>query len=141
MAYFTLKGKFKKGLIFKQIYGLTPLEKCKFCDLFKLMFLYSRRAIIISRRSLNRLFSAFLPKKKSRRNVKFLPNFATFLYCWFYCLERLLFYLEDRYTVFLVLFCLKRNVEEMSNCCPKSWTNPFGKMQIFRPICIDVFIV
>ena len=61
LAYFTLKEKFKKGLIFDQNHGLTSLEKMQILRPFYIHVLQSRRAIIVSRRSLNRLFSAFLP--------------------------------------------------------------------------------
>ena len=59
----------------------------------------------------------------------------------FYSLEGLLLYLEHYQRGFLGLFCLKRKVEQMSNFWLEAWTIPFGKMQILRPICIDVFIV
>ena len=74
MAYFALKEKFKKGLFFNQIHGLTPLEKFKFCDPFILLFLLSRKAIILSRRSLSSFSRPILPKKKSRRNVQFFDQ-------------------------------------------------------------------
>ena len=64
LPYFALKEKFKKGLAFNKIYGLTSLEKCKFFDLFILLVLLSRKAIILSRRSLNSFSRPILPKKK-----------------------------------------------------------------------------
>ena len=65
MAYFAKREKLKKCQIFDQKHGLTPLEKWKFSDLFILMFLWSRGAIIISRTLPNRFSQPILRKKKS----------------------------------------------------------------------------
>ena len=47
-------------------------------------------------------------------------------------LTRLVFYLKRHQTIFPGLPCLQR---------PKSWANPFGKMQILRLFYVDVLIV
>ena len=62
-AHFASKEKFKKGLVFNQIPGLPPLEKCKFCDLF-ILFLLSRKAIILSTTSLNSFSRPICLKRK-----------------------------------------------------------------------------
>ena len=140
MAYFALKEKFKKGLTFNKLYGLTSLEKCKFFDLFILLVLLSREAIILSRRSLNSFSRPILPKKKTLNKCTIFDQihgltpmekcqFFTFLYWCFYSLEGLLLYLEDHFG----LFGIKRKVEQMSNFWLKPWSNPFGKMQILQP--------
>ena len=114
LAYFALTEKFKKGLIFNQIYGLTPLEKCKFCDLFKLMFLYCRKAIIISRRSLNRLFSAFSLKKEKLKKCQIFSQrhglipLKKFEFC----------------DVFVLMFLQSRRAIIISRTLPKSFSRP-----------------
>ena len=52
----------KKFQIFDQSHGLTTCKKCKFCDLFKPMFVCSKKASYLYRTS---------PNTFSRRNV---PN-------------------------------------------------------------------
>ena len=73
----------KKLQLFDQNRGLSALQKCQFCLLFKSMFILSRKACFRTRTS---------------------PN------------------------TFLRVFCIKRNVNNISNFSPKPWINPFGKM-------------
>ena len=43
---------------------------------------------------------------------------------------------EGDQIIFLGVFCIKRNVNKITNFWPKPWTNPFGKMRIlwvFKP--------
>ena len=54
-------------------------------------------------------------------------NFAFFLHPGLYCLESLLFLRERHQILFLAVFCIKRNINKISNFWPKPWTNPFGK--------------
>ena len=51
------------------------------------------------------------------------------------------FSLERSQILFLSLFCIKVNAEEISNFSPKPWTNPFAKMPIFCVLETDVFVV
>ena len=41
----------------------------------------------------------------------------------------------------MVVFSIKRNVNKISNFCPKPWTNPFGNMPILWVFETDVFVV
>ena len=59
----------------------------------------------------------------------------------FYRLKRLVFWRERRQIHFLGVFCLKGNVNKISNFRPKPWTNPFGKMWILWDFESDVFMV
>ena len=72
----------KKPQLFDQNHGLSPLQKCQFCLLFKSMFILSTKACFLTRTS---------------------P------------------------ILFLGVFCIKQNVNEISNFWPKPWTNPFEK--------------
>ena len=68
-------------------------------------------------------------------------NFLDFLKMTFYSLERLLFSLKRYLEVFPGVFSIKTNMHEISNLWPKSWVNPFAKMQIFWLFENDLFIV
>ena len=57
--------------------------------------------------------------------------FSTFLTCCFYGLEKCFFILEYRKTHLHGLCCLKYKGGKLANFWPKSWTNPFRKIQIF----------
>ena len=50
----------------------------------------------------------------------------------FYLLERMVFSLKHYLEVFPGVFGIKTNMHESLNVWPKSWVNPFAKMQIFR---------
>ena len=130
LAQFALKEKFKKELIFNQIHRLTPLEKCKFCDRFILMFLQSRRAIIISRRSLNRLFRHILPQKqKFKKGLVFnqIHGLAPLEKCKF-C------------DLFIFLFLLSRKAITLSRTSLNSFSRPIlTKKKSWRLFCFDVF--
>ena len=58
----------------------------------------------------------------------------------FYSLERRFFVLEYHKTHFPGLYCLTKKGGKMANFGPKPWTNPFGKMSIFRLFQLVVFI-
>ena len=59
----------------------------------------------------------------------------------FYSLERRFFVLEYHKTHFPALYCLKKKkVEKWPILDQKPWTNPFGKMSIFRLFQLVVFI-
>ena len=49
-----------------------------------------------------------------------------------YCLERLFFALEYHKTHFPGHYCLTIKNGRMADFGPKPWTNPFGKISIFR---------
>ena len=49
----------------------------------------------------------------------------------FYSLERLVLSLKHYLEVFQSVFSIKTDMHESSNFEPKSWVNPFAKMQIF----------
>ena len=55
-------------------------------------------------------------------------------------LERRFFIREYRKTNFPGLYCFKRKNGKMANFRAKPWANPFGKMSIFRPFELVVFI-
>ena len=68
-------------------------------------------------------------------------NFAFFSNPRLYRREGLVFLPERHQILFLAVFCIKRNVNNISNFCPKPWTNPFGKMPILWVFETDVFVV
>ena len=59
-------------------------------------------------------------------------NFSTFQTSCFDSLERRFFLLEYRKTHFPGLYCLKEKNGKIANFGPKQWTNPLGKIAIFR---------
>ena len=62
--FFAKNEKKKKFQIFDQNHGLTLLEKCKFCDSFKSLFLQARTASFLSKTSPNTFSRPISPKKK-----------------------------------------------------------------------------
>ena len=49
-------------------------------------------------------------------------------------------FLRERHEIlFFGVFCVNRQLDNISNLWPKPWTNPFGKMQILRIFKTDVF--
>ena len=71
----------KKLQLFDQNHGLSPLEKCQFCVLFKCMFVLSWKARFVMRTSPN-TFSQFMHETKRflslcmKRNVNKISNFS-----------------------------------------------------------------
>ena len=59
----------KKLQLFDQNHGLSPLQKCQFCLIFKLMFILSRKACFLTRTSPNTFSGCILHKRK--RSKKF----------------------------------------------------------------------
>ena len=116
----------KKFEIFDQNHGLTTLKNCKFCDLFKSVFLWLTKASFLSRKPPNNVYRPNLPKKKKINQFKIFDQnhgltlwknaiFATFLNRSFYGQDRLVFYRERHQTLFLGEMYLKGNTEEILN--------------------------
>ena len=81
----------------------------------------------------------FRPKPSTNpfgKNVNF-STFSTFCFC---TLESYFFVLGYHKTHFPGQYCLKKKVGKMANFGPKPWTNPFGKMSIFRLFKLSVFV-
>ena len=66
--------------------------------------------------------------------------FRLFELLFFYSLERRFFVREYHKIHFSGLQCLKRKGGKMTNFRPKPWSNPFGKMSIFRVFELLVFV-
>ena len=59
-----------------------------------------------------------------------------------FIVEKAFFFIKKNYkNTYLGLFQRKADTKETLNFCPKSWVNPFGKMEIFRLCENDIFIV
>ena len=68
------KSKLRKSQIFDQNHGLSPLQKCQFCLLFKSMFILSRKACFLTRKSPNTFTGFILHNTKSPKNFQFLTK-------------------------------------------------------------------
>ena len=79
----------------------------------------------------------FGPKQWTFRKKAIFRLFKTSC---FYSLERRFFVQEYLKTNFCRLYCLKKKGGKIANFGPKQWTNPFGKMSIFRLFQLLVFI-
>ena len=64
----------QKHQLFDQNHGLSPLQKCQFCLLFKSMFILSRKACFLTRLSPNTIPGCILDKTKRSQNFKFLTK-------------------------------------------------------------------
>ena len=64
----------KKLQLFDQHHGLSPLQKCQFCILFKFMFIFSRKACFLTRTSPNTFSGCILHKTKRSQNFKFFTK-------------------------------------------------------------------
>ena len=110
----------KKLQLFDQNHGLSPLQKCQFCLLFKSMFILSRKACLLTRTSPNTFSGCILHKTKRSKNFKVstktldhgpkpwtLCKNANFVGFWnrsFSCSERLVCYQKRRKSFFHDLF-------------------------------------
>ena len=106
----------KKLQLFDQNHGLSPLQKCQFCLLFKSLFILSRKACFLTRTSPNTFSGCILHKTKRSQNFKFLTKnhgltplqkcqFCGFLKPMFpMCSERLVCYIKRRKSFFHDLF-------------------------------------
>ena len=105
----------KKLQLFDQNHGLSPLQKCQFCLLFKSMFILSRKACFQKRTSPNTFSGCILDKTKPSQNFKFLTktmdwplcknvNFVGFWKRCFFSSERLVSYIKRRKPFFHDLF-------------------------------------
>ena len=68
-------------------------------------------------------------------------NVSTFGEGRFSPLERLVFFLKPYQTVYRGMFYRTTHIQEILNFRPKSWVNPFGKMQLVRLFENDLFIL
>ena len=64
----------KKLQLFDQNHGLSPLQKCQFCLLFKSMFILSRKACFVTTTSPNTFSGCILHKTKRSQNFQFLTK-------------------------------------------------------------------
>ena len=110
----------KKLQLFVQTHGLSTLQKCQFCLVFKSMFILSRKACLLTRTSANTFSGCILHKKKRSENFKVstktmdhgpkpwtLCKNANFVGFWnrcFCCSERLLCYIKRRKSFFTIYF-------------------------------------
>ena len=105
----------KKLQLFDQNHGLSPLQKCQFCLLFKSTFILSRKACFLTRTSPNTFSGFILHNTKRSKNFQFLTktmdqplcknaNLASFWNRCFRCSERLVSYIKRRKSFFQYLF-------------------------------------
>ena len=105
----------KKLQRFDQNHGLSPLQKCQFCLLFKSMFILSRKAFFLTRTSPNTFTGCIVHKTKRSQNFQFLTktmdkplgknaNFVGFWNRCFFCSKRLVCYIKRRKSFFHDLF-------------------------------------
>ena len=64
----------KKLQLLDQNHGLSRLQKCQFCLLFKSMFILSRKACFLTRTSPNTFSGCILHKTKRSQNLKFFAQ-------------------------------------------------------------------
>ena len=64
----------KKLQLFDQNHGLSPLQKCQFCLLFKSIFILSRKACLLTRMSPNTFSGCILHETKRSQNFKFFAQ-------------------------------------------------------------------
>ena len=64
----------KKLQLFDQNHGLSPLQKCQLCLLFKSMFILSRKACFLTRTSPNNFSGFILHNTKRQQNFQFLTK-------------------------------------------------------------------
>ena len=102
-----------------------------------------KKASFLYRTSPNTFYWRNVPKRKGKRNFKFLTKtidwpllknatFVTSLNGYFNGEKRLVFYLESRQTMFIDQIWLNRKNKAIWNFWPKPWTNHLGKIQILR---------
>ena len=100
----------KKLQLFDQNHGLSPLEKCQFCVLFKCMFVLSWKARFVMRTSPN-TFSRFILHETKRTKFQIFHQnhglaplekcqFCGFLNRCVHCPERLVCYIKRRKSFF-----------------------------------------
>ena len=105
----------EKLQLFDQTHGLSRLEKCQFSLLFKSMFIFSRTALFLLRRSPNTFSGCILHKTNVNKTSTFWPkpcsnpfpknaNFVGFWNRCFPCSERLVYYLKRRKSFFTIYF-------------------------------------
>ena len=73
-VYFAQEQTIKKLNIFEQNHGLTPLKKSKFGDYVKSIFLKSKKASFLFKRSLNIFSRPFFPETKNEKIQHFWPK-------------------------------------------------------------------
>ena len=64
----------KKLQLFDQNHGLSPLQKCQFCLLFKSMFILSKKACFVTTTSPNTFSGCIWHKTKRSQNFQFLTK-------------------------------------------------------------------
>ena len=64
----------KELQLFDQNHGLSPLQKCQFCLLFKSTFVLFRKAYFLTRTSPNTFSGCIFHKTKRKQNFKFLTK-------------------------------------------------------------------
>ena len=132
------------------------MQKCQFCGFLKPKFFLFRKASLLYKTS-KIVFSRFIITiydmrimgitkgytrlQGVRRGYKRLQGVTRGYKGWqgetrgYRGLQRIIktfFYLERSQILFLILFCIKIKVEQISNFWSKPWTNPFAKIQILR---------
>ena len=104
----------KKLQLFDQHHGLSPLQKCQFCLLFKYMFILSKNACFVWERDQILFLGVFCIKRNVHKINIFDQHhgltplekrqFCEFLNRRFRCSERLVCYIKGRKSFFLDLF-------------------------------------
>ena len=64
----------KKIQLFDQHHGLSTLQKCQFCLVFKYMFILSKSACFLTRTLPNTFCACILLKTKRKQNLHFWPT-------------------------------------------------------------------
>ena len=73
-SIFEKQKGWKNFTFFFQSHGLSPLQKCQFCLLFKYMFILSGKTFFLTRTSPNTFSGCILHKTKRWQNYKFLTK-------------------------------------------------------------------
>ena len=139
--------------IFRPNPWVNPQEKCQFFDFLNFLFLKPKKPFFLFQNIAKDIFLAYigLTVRKVGKIAIFGPKpwvnpfgkisiFRLFKLLVFTAQKGVFFVLEYRKTHFPGLYCLKKKVGKMAIFGPKSWVNPFGKMSIFRPSKLLVFI-
>ena len=130
---------------------VNPFGKMSIFRLFELLVFIAQKGIFLFQNIVKDIFWCILLKKKKLEKWPFLDQnhgLSPLGKCQFFdCLNflflqprKLLFFLKYGKRHFPGLYCLKKKVGKMAIFGPKPWVNPFGKMSIFRPFKLLVFI-
>ena len=119
------------------------MGKCQFFNLLNLFFYSIERRFFVVEYRKGHFPMLYCRKQKDGKMAIFRPKpwinpfqkmsiFLTFLYFFFFSLERCSLFLEYRKGHFPMLHCWKKKAWKRAVFGPKPWVNLFGKISIFR---------